>query len=283
MLCDFELLQKRQLLPQIQFLCKGLTVKSKCKLSVNVNKIATLRNSRGGDLPSVLQCSADLIAYGAEGITVHPRPDERHIHRADVFDLAAQLKKINRSRASRQKIEFNIEGYPDFRYMKLIQQVHPDQATLVPDPPDVLTSNAGWQLERNEIFLRKILARLRRMGVRSSLFIDPFELSAPELQALDRLKPDRIELYTERYARDFGMRSHRSTLKRYQWAANSAAKLGIAVNAGHDLNSRNLREIIRAIPQIVEVSIGHALISEALYLGFHRTVQLYKSEIRRAR
>ena len=258
-------------------------MKNKCKLSVNVNKIATLRNSRGGDIPNVLQCSVDLIAYGAEGITVHPRPDERHIRQTDVFDLSKRLKKINRSRSAKEKIEFNIEGYPDSRYMKLIQQVRPDQATLVPDPPHVLTSNAGWRLKRDEIFLRRTLARLRRLKVRSSLFIDPFTLSTPELEVLARLKPDRIELYTEQYARDFGGRSHRSTLQRYQWAANSADKLGIEVNAGHDLNSLNLREIIRAIPQIVEVSVGHALISEALYLGFRYTVQLYKNEIRRAR
>ncbi len=256
---------------------------SPCKLSVNVNKIATLRNSRGGDLPNVTGCAADLITYGAEGITVHPRPDERHIRRIDVLDLAKLLKQINRSRGLKRRIEFNIEGYPDARYMKLIRLVHPDQATLVPDPPHVLTSNAGWKLARNEQFLRRILAHLRRLGVRSSLFVDPFTFTSSERAALARLKPDRIELYTERYAHDYGSRRHRPTLERYTEAARVAGEHGIEVNAGHDLNRENLRELLRTIPQIVEVSIGHALVSDALYLGLQRTVQLYKREIRLGR
>ncbi len=250
-----------------------------CKLSINVNKIATLRNSRGGNVPDVVACAKDLIKFGAEGITVHPRPDERHIRISDVYALAALLKKTKLRRSSKKKIEFNIEGYPSSHYLDLIKRVKPDQATLVPDPPQALTSNAGWRLNQNERFLHKILETLRKFHVRSSLFVDPFTFSQREMAALARLKPDRIELYTERYAHDFKSRSHSSTIRVYQQTAVKAETIGVTVNAGHDLNSINLGTLLKSVPQIIEVSIGHAFIAESLYYGFRSTIQKYKREI----
>ncbi len=251
----------------------------KCKLSVNVNKLATLRNSRGGDVPNVLQCAKDLIAFGAEGITVHPRPDGRHIRRQDVYDLAELLKKVN-SKSKKPKIEFNIEGYPSDEFFKFLEDTRPDQATLVPDPPDVLTSNAGWRLAENETQLKSVLKRIHQLDVRSSLFVDVYEFGDAEAQALARLKPHRIELYTEQFARDFdsakSAAARKSAASEYTRVANIAAQIGVEVNAGHDLTSDNVGPLLKSVPQIIECSIGHALITESLYLGFKKTIAKYK-------
>lgn len=268
----------------------------KCKLSVNINKIATLRNSRGGDVPNVLQCAQDLISFGAEGITIHPRPDGRHIRSDDVYALAKLLRTLNKRRRppsnfkvksnlksranSKLKIEFNIEGYPNKEYFQFLKDTRPDQATLVPDPPHVLTSNAGWRLAKNEEFLHKVLPRIHDLGVRSSLFVDPANFTLAEADALARLKPHRIELYTENYARVFSHRSKSPALAKvvaqYAHVAQIADALGIEVNAGHDLTSENVGFLLKEIPQIIECSIGHALIAESLYLGFKQTLAKYK-------
>ncbi len=243
------------------------------KLSVNVNKIATLRNSRGGNNPDLLQCTRDLIDLGAEGITVHPRPDERHIRKQDVLDLAELLqgKKLKNG----LPLEFNIEGFPSRDYLSLLGKVRPHQATLVPDPPEALTSNAGWKLATSESQLRSVLSELRSMRIRSSLFIDPFDMDEKDFDVLDRLKPDRVELYTQAYAEAFKTPRHRDTTKVYQLVAEECVLRGVGVNAGHDLDSQNLPDLIRTIPVISEVSIGHALICDALYLGFAETMKRY--------
>lgn len=252
----------------------------KCVLSVNVNKIATLRNSRGGDVPNVLKCAQDLVAYGAEGITVHPRPDARHITHQDVLDLHLWLRKHNRRRRH-HPVEFNIEGYPSATYMKLIQRVRPHQATLVPDPPHALTSNAGWDLARNEKKLTKIVRRLRSMGVRSSIFVDVYNFSQTDQKALARIRPDRVELYTEKYAHDYVTQKRASTTAKYAKVARIIDLLGIQINAGHDLNAANIQYLLKSVPSIIECSIGHALISESLYWGFKRTIQTYRRNMRR--
>ena len=250
-----------------------------CKLSVNVNKIATLRNSRGGDVPNVLKVAEDIIGFGAQGITVHPRPDERHIRRQDVLDLYRLLKKINRNR--QEKIEFNIEGYPNTNYLKLLELVHPDQATLVPDPPHVITSNAGWNLSKNKNFLKKVIGRLRKNKIRSSIFIDVFKFSRADLNALNEIRPDRVELYTEKYAADFLTPKRTETTKKYATTARKIAELGIGINAGHDLSLENINYLVKSIPTLAECSIGHALISESLYLGLNKTIKTYKRKMRR--
>lgn len=267
-------------LPLTPFECKYLAMvakKQKCKLSVNVNKIATLRNSRGGDVPNVLNVCRDLIAFGAEGITVHPRPDGRHIKSHDVYEIANFLK------ARAKKIEFNIEGYPNEEYMRYLLDTRPAQATLVPDPPEVLTSNAGWQLAQNEGFLEDVLDEIRDLGVRSSLFVDVFAFDADDEAALARLKPDRIELYTERYAEAFRSKEKAAITKKYREVAEIAEQHGIAVNAGHDLSSENVGYLLKQVPQIVECSIGHALIAESLYHGFKKTIAMYKTAMKKAR
>jgi pyridoxine 5-phosphate synthase len=248
------------------------------KLSVNVNKIATLRNARGGDVPNVLKTSLDILRFGAEGITVHPRPDGRHIRYQDVKDLSRLVRQWNRNQ--RRQVEFNVEGFPDSSYMKLVESVRPHQATLVPDPPDAITSNAGWRLAANEKSLAKTLSRLRKAKVRSSLFIDVFEWSASEHQALRRLNPDRVELYTERFARDYVTKSRAKTTAQYAKVARDIEELGIEINAGHDLNLQNIRYLVKHVPQVVECSIGHALIAEALYFGFKKTVRSYLSKMK---
>lgn len=234
------------------------------RLSVNVNKLATLRNSRGKNNPDVLKMTLAIIDYGAQGITVHPRPDERHIRKEDVFVLA---KHIN--------VEFNIEGYPDAAYMALAADVKPAQCTLVPDPPHVLTSNAGWKVAQNEPFLKDIVQQLQTQHIRTSLFIDPYDLSEQDLASLSRIQPDRVELYTEAYAEHFGSDLHAETLDVYKTAAQKLHALGIGLNAGHDLSLVNLREFIQAIPLIEEVSIGHALICDALEYGMKETIHKY--------
>lgn len=234
------------------------------KLSVNVNKLATLRNSRDKNLPDVLQSTLAIISYGAEGITVHPRPDERHIRKSDVYAISKAID-----------VEFNIEGYPSNEFLDLVKEIRPAQCTLVPDAPEAFTSNAGWQIEPNLALLQKSIADLHAHGVRTSLFMDPYTLTEKELNCLKMTKTDRVELYTEAYADDFGTAKGEATLEDYKQAANKINQLGIELNAGHDLNLKNLRPFITAIPSIKEVSIGHALITDALEYGMKDTILRY--------
>lgn len=231
------------------------------KLSVNINKIATIRNARGGNTPNVVQVAIDCERYGADGITVHPRPDERHITKQDVYDLAKVVKT-----------EFNIEGYPDNRYMDLIKEIKPAQATLVPDPPNVLTSNAGWDTKTNQSLLTDLVQQFREIGVRSSIFIDT---NLENIEFAAKTGVDRIELYTGPFADHYGSNPDKA-IEAYVKAANLATELGLEINAGHDLSLDNLKFFKSKIPQLVEVSIGHALISDALYFGLENTIQRYK-------
>ncbi|GAB5524289.1 MAG: pyridoxine 5'-phosphate synthase [Roseivirga sp.] len=235
------------------------------RLSVNINKVATLRNARGGDNPNVVKVALDAERFGAEGITVHPRPDERHITRADVYDLKEVVTT-----------EFNIEGYPDERFMKIVSEVRPDQATLVPDPPDVLTSNAGWDTHKHADFLKDTIAQLKSMGIRTSIFAEPDEFIVEGAAAVGT---DRIELYTEMYATGY-LKNPQEAVDDYVQAANKAKELGLGVNAGHDLDLDNLKYLKSQIPHLDEVSIGHALFCDALYLGLENTIQLYLRELR---
>ncbi|MCE2712111.1 MAG: pyridoxine 5'-phosphate synthase [Cryomorphaceae bacterium] len=235
------------------------------KLSVNINKIATLRNARGGDVPSVVQVAIDCERFGADGITVHPRPDERHITLRDVYELKEVVTA-----------EFNIEGYPDDRYMKMIEEVCPTQATLVPDPPGVLTSNAGWNTVDNNAFLQERIARIKSWGVRTSIFVDT---NLQNITYASKTGVDRIEFYTGPFAEDFTKNAENSVMP-YVHAARLAKELGLGINAGHDLSLENLRFFKQSIPFLDEVSIGHALISDALYLGLENTVQRYKYLLR---
>ncbi len=235
------------------------------KLSVNINKIATLRNARGGNLPNVVQVAIDCERFGADGITVHPRPDERHITLKDVYDL----KKV-------VKTEFNIEGYPDERFLRIIDEVRPEQATLVPDPPNVLTSNAGWDTKKHEVMLKDLVVKFREQGVRSSIFVDT---NLTNIEYAAKTGVDRIELYTGPYAEDFS-KNPAEAIREYVKAAEYADELGLGINAGHDLNLDNLRYFKENIPHLLEVSIGHALISDAIYLGLENTIQRYKYLLR---
>lgn len=235
------------------------------KLSVNVNKIATLRNSRGKDLPNLVKLSLDLIRFGAEGITVHPRPDERHIKKSDVYELK---KAIN--------VEFNIEGYPSEDFISMVQEICPEQTTLVPDPPHVLTSNAGWVLKGNEKILKTALEKLKSCGTRVSLFVDPMTVAIEDLKVFRELGADRIELYTELYADSFGSSREDEALKEYIQCAEDALQVGLGINAGHDLNLLNLSKFAQGIPQLAEVSIGHALICDALYMGYETAIRKYR-------
>ncbi|MFT6053632.1 MAG: pyridoxine 5-phosphate synthase [Roseivirga sp.] len=230
------------------------------KLSVNINKIATIRNARGANNPNVAQVAKDCERFGAQGITIHPRPDERHITTKDVYDL----KKVVTT-------EFNIEGYPDQRFIEMIKSVKPEQATLVPDPPHVLTSNAGWDTIKHAEFLKSVIADLKTAGVRVSIFV------APEIRMVEgaaAVGTDRIELYTEMYASSYE-KDKNAAVADYVRAANKAKELGLGINAGHDLDLKNLAFFKESIPFMKEVSIGHALICDALYLGLENTVQLY--------
>ena len=237
------------------------------KLSVNVNKLATLRNSRGKNNPDVLKTTLDIITYGAQGITVHPRPDGRHIRREDVYAIS---KAIN--------VEFNMEGYPDHAFLELVKAIKPTQCTLVPDPPHVLTSNAGWEIEKNKNFLYDIIHILHQNGIRTSLFIDPMRISPKELEALAGTKTDRIELYTESFAHEFGL-GNKNGIEPYVKAAELANELGLGINAGHDLSLDNIQFFKQNIPGLLEVSIGHALICESLYLGLDNVVNMYLNKL----
>lgn len=244
------------------------------QLSVNVNKLATLRNSREKNLPDVTALARKILAYGAHGITVHPRPDGRHIRLHDVASLADLLKRWNADNPANH-LEYNIEGYPSDEFLSLIERTRPAQCTLVPDPPEALTSNAGWDLKKNEIQLARVLAQLRRSSVRISLFVDPAMFDEEQREALVRLRPDRIELYTEAYSDAFHRADRDAVTQGYVQVAKIARDAGIGVNAGHDLNQNNLGFLIAKIPWIDEVSIGHALICEALEQGLENTVRAY--------
>ena len=235
------------------------------KLSVNINKIATLRNARGGDNPNVVQVALDCEAYGAEGITVHPRPDERHIRRTDVFDLRGVLKT-----------EFNIEGYPSEEFVDLVLKVKPAQVTLVPDKPDQLTSNSGWDTKANQEFLSEVLDAFKKSGIRTSVFI------GTDLEMLDyaaKAGTDRVEHYTEPYASMYE-KDKEAAIAPFLIAAKHARSLGLGLNAGHDLSLVNLTYMHQMIPWLDEVSIGHALICDALYLGLKKTIEEYKNCLR---
>jgi pyridoxine 5-phosphate synthase len=236
------------------------------KLSVNVNKIATLRNARGGDLPNVVHAARTCIKAGCHGITVHPRPDGRHIRTQDVLDLAAMLT-----------VEFNIEGYPSAEFLNLVCRVRPTQCTLVPDPPDVLTSNAGWDLKRDTAWLREVLQQLHDRGIRTSLFLEP---DPDQVHRAKGIGTDRIELYTEHYARMFGTSKEKPVFETYYQAASVAQEVGLGLNAGHDLNLDNLPFLVQHLPGLLEVSIGHALICDALYMGLQPAVRAYLKALR---
>jgi len=235
------------------------------KLSVNINKIATLRNARGGNVPDLLKVAADCEAFGADGITVHPRPDERHIRMKDVYDLRPRVKT-----------EFNIEGYPSPEFIKMIKSVRPNQVTLVPDAPDAITSNAGWDTKANLQFLTDIIDDFKSVGVRTSIFTDT---DIETIQYAAKAGTDRIELYTEPYAANYS-KNKEEAIAPFIEAARMAKKLGLGVNAGHDLSLENLNYLYVNIPWIDEVSIGHALISDALYLGLEKTIAAYKNCLR---
>ncbi len=230
-------------------------------LSVNVNKIATLRNARGGNMPDVLQVAMDCERWGADGITVHPRPDERHIRRSDVYALRPLVRT-----------EFNIEGYPSEQFMELVLAVRPTQATLVPDAPGVLTSSAGWEILPNMELLTGIVDRLKEAGIRTSIFVGT---DVDNIRAAARTGTDRVELYTGPYAEQFASDPERAVAP-FTAAAIAAHNVGLGVNAGHDLNLDNLKYFQQHVPHLSEVSIGHALICDALYLGLEATVKAYK-------
>lgn len=233
-------------------------------LSVNINKVATLRNARGGNNPDVLKVALDCERFGAQGITVHPRPDGRHIRRSDVLALKPALTT-----------EFNIEGYPSESFIQLVLQTRPQQVTLVPDPPDVLTSNAGWDTLKHRNFLQEVTARLHEAGIRSSVFVDPVEELAA---AAAETGAQRIELYTESYASEFHINREKA-VSPFVRAADAARQAGLEINAGHDLDLHNLQFFALNIPQLKEVSIGHALICDALYLGLENTIRLYRKAL----
>lgn len=233
-------------------------------LSVNLNKIALLRNSRGRDYPNVIEYAEKLITMGVQGITVHPRQDERHATRKDTRDLAALIKK-------HESVEFNVEGYPSDEFMGLIAETKPDQCTLVPDGPDQITSDHGWDLTAHFDWVTELAFKLKKLGVRSSLFIDP---DSEQIHLASKTGVDRIELYTEAYANAYAMNDYENVLDQYRAAASTAQSLGLGVNAGHDLDLINLSAFL-AIPNILEVSIGHALTVESLEFGVADVIRNY--------
>ena len=234
------------------------------KLSVNINKVATLRNARGGNMPDVLQVAKDVQRFGAEGVTIHPRPDERHIRYQDAFDL---LKVVT--------TEYNIEGNPIPKFIDLVLQVKPTQVTLVPDAEDAITSNAGWDTIKHKDFLTEVVTEFKRNHIRTSLFVDPVEAMVTAAAATGT---DRVELYTEGYASQYAL-GNKAAVEPYVKAALEAQKVGLGLNAGHDLSLDNLKYFKEQIPNLLEVSIGHALICEALYLGLENVIQLYLNKL----
>lgn len=235
-----------------------------CQLSVNINKVATLRNARGGNVPDVLQVALDCERFGAQGITVHPRPDERHIRYADVRALKPLLTT-----------EFNIEGNPEPSFIDLVLEVQPQQVTLVPDKHDAITSNAGWDVKKHMPFLREVIAVFKSKGIRTSVFVDA---DAETVRYAADTGADRVELYTESYAARYAA-NRETAIAAYVTAAEAAVATGLGLNAGHDLNLDNLAYFYRRIPVLLEVSIGHALISDALYFGLENTIQLYRRQL----
>lgn len=230
------------------------------RLSVNINKIATLRNSRGGDIPSVKDAVNNCQLFGAHGITVHPRPDERHITRKDVYEIRPLITT-----------EFNIEGYPDENFLTIVTEVLPHQVTLVPDTHYQLTSDHGWDTWGNLTYLKEVISRLKEYGIRTSIFVNP---DIETLEGATETGTDRIELYTEPYARLYSL-GRDAAIKPYVEAAKFASDIGLGINAGHDLNLENLHFFYKNIPNLAEVSIGHALISDALYFGLQTTISKY--------
>jgi|TARA_B100000795_G_C22781964_1_gene432775 pyridoxine 5-phosphate synthase len=230
-------------------------------LSVNINKIATLRNSRGGNTPNLIQVALDCERFGSQGITVHPRPDERHIKYVDIKELRPILTT-----------EFNIEGYPNKAFIELVKMNKPTQVTLVPDPPNAVTSNAGWNVKEKFEFLSEIVNNFQKEGIRVSLFV---EADKTQIEWAKKTGAERIELYTEDYAKKFPVNKHEA-IKPYKEASIYAKEIGLEINAGHDLNLENLNFFAKEIPFLKEVSIGHALITDALYLGLENTIQLYR-------
>ncbi len=235
------------------------------RLSVNINKIATLRNARGGNNPDVIKAAVDCENFGAQGITVHPRPDERHIRYDDVY----KLKKVI-------KTEFNIEGYPNERFIELVKEIKPAQVTLVPDSPGVLTSNAGWNTVKNKDFLKEIISEFKNAGIRTSIFI---ETDAKMIETAKLCGTDRVELYTEPYAENFG-KDKEKAVEPFVFAAEIALKNDLEINAGHDLDLENLKFFNEKVKGLSEVSIGHALICDALYFGLHNTIQMYLNQLK---
>jgi pyridoxine 5-phosphate synthase len=235
------------------------------RLSVNINKIATLRNARGGNIPDVKKAAVDCQRFGAEGITVHPRPDERHIRYQDVRDIRPVINT-----------EFNIEGYPSRSFLDLVISVKPDQVTLVPDPPDAITSSEGWNTIRHKAFLKEVIAELKENGIRTSIFVD----TNPDfIENASLTDCDRVELYTEPYARNYIVDPEKA-VKPFREAGAAARDAGLGLNAGHDLNLENLKFFNREVEGLQEVSIGHALISDALYFGLENTIQMYRRQLR---
>ena len=235
------------------------------KLSVNINKLATLRNARGGNLPDILRAASDIERFGADGITIHPRPDELHIRYQDARDL----KKIVTT-------ELNIEGNPVPSFIELVLEVRPTQVTLVPDAPDAITSNAGWDTVKHRDFLSEVIAAFKGRGIRTSIFVDP---NPDMVAAAVQTGTERIELYTEQYALDYAAGKQHAALK-FSKAAEVANQHGLGVNAGHDLSLENIADFKKQVPHLLEVSIGHALICEAMYLGLENVVAMYLNRLR---
>ena len=235
------------------------------KLSVNINKIATLRNSRGGDVPNVVQFAKDAQRFGAEGITVHPRPDERHIRYQDVYDLKPEVYT-----------EYNIEGNPIKKFIELVLDIKPTQVTLVPDAEDAITSNAGWNTIKHKDFLIDVIKEFQQNDIRTSIFVDPVQA---QIEGAKETGTDRIELYTEAYAHQFSI-GDKSAIKPYKNCAELANSLGLGVNAGHDLSLENIQFFKENIPDLLEVSIGHALIAESLYMGAENVIQMYLHKLK---
>ena len=235
------------------------------KLSVNINKIATIRNARGGNTPSVVEAAINCQKFGADGITIHPRPDERHITKKDVYDIKPIIST-----------EYNIEGYPSPDFIKMVIDILPEQVTLVPDGPDVITSCAGWDTIKFQDYLKEIIAEFKEHGIRTSIFIDTnFKL----IEAAATTGADRIELYTEEYATQFAL-GNKKAIEPFTKSAILATELGLGINAGHDLSLDNIQFFAENVPNLLEVSIGHALISESLYLGLENVVNMYKYRLK---
>ena len=234
------------------------------KLSVNINKIATLRNARGGDTPNLIQFAKDAQEFGAQGITIHPRPDERHVRYQDAHDLKTEVYT-----------EYNIEGNPIPKFIDLVSVIKPDQVTLVPDAEDAITSNAGWDCVKHHSFLRETIDEFQKQGIRTSIFLDP---CLHQVEAAKATGTDRIELYTESFAHNYAI-GNSAAIKPYTDCAVVAHELGMGINAGHDLSLNNIKFFKQNIPNLLEVSIGHALISESLYLGVENVINMYLNRL----